>query len=163
MDFANWYHNACVCHMMEYTGTPIPEEMMAWAERSVERYREQELEEKQKSPMMAVVVAMGIYYGIRPLLERAFVAFPRTFTHENVEHTARSLVLSEAMRKYNQESILLRMQLHMITGKRYQFGRHTVLVEFTYMGATAALWDKQAINAKFISTETDPCRSQDPT
>lgn len=153
MDFLGWYHQSCISHMYEHMNKPLPESVSTWAKTNLEALRNKSEEEREAIPLLAVVLATGIDYGIRSLLERSFVAFPEHFTHDNVEQIARSLVLSEAMRKYNLESIFMKVKLHLHVSKQYTFGSHRVCVQWMYMGATAALNDKQVMQAYFVEDQ----------
>lgn len=138
MDFSGWYHMGCTCAMMEDMGVAIPARIMQWAQQQVFCYRLRSPDVKRESPMMALVVLYGIYYGIRSRLERAFVAYPALITHESIEHVARRMVIAEATRTFSRKVLVLPGVLHGITedtAETYSFGNVSATVSVRQLGS----------------------------
>jgi hypothetical protein len=138
--------------MLEDMSRPVPEETLNWAEGCVMRYRDQSLEDRAKTPMIAVIVAFGIYYGIRKTLERAFIAFPESFNPENIEMVTRQIVMSECMRRYNLDTMLMRITHKAIMGKRYYMGKHVLMVSFMVL-PYASPSDAETMHVHFIEED----------
>lgn len=146
--------------MLEDMGRGIPESTMDWAETCLATFREQSIPEREKTPMIAVIVFMGIYYGVRKELERAFVAFPATFTYENVEFVTRQFVMSECMRRYNLDTMMMRITNSACMSKRYYMGRTRLIVSFLVLPYSTPR-DAQTMTVHFMSNEPSPSETDE--
>lgn len=143
----HWYHQSCIAHMYEEMGKELPEQHYEWARECIEKFNNLPEDEKEDVNVYGLVIAFGIHYGIRRLLERAYIAFPQRFHHSLIDLYARKLALTNAIDRYNKETTCLRMALGIGSGIRYRYGDYHIHVNHpNYLNER----DYQQINAYFV-------------
>lgn len=148
----HWYHQSCIAHMYEEMGKELPEQHYEWARNTIQSFKDKSDEEKEDVYLYEMVVAFGIHYGIRRLLERAYIAFPENFSCERIELIARKLALTNAIDRYNRETTSLRICMGYGMGRRYKYGEYYIHVNHPF---TWNEMNHQQVNAHFVFYDKD--------
>lgn len=97
-----WYHHAALAKLYNDMNRPIPHTIMSWAKGQVDQMDAMsvvEPEQYKQIPILKLVTAYGIYYGVHGHLEAWHLATGKV-THENVFDICRRMATILSMREF---------------------------------------------------------------
>ena len=139
--------------MYEDMCQPYPAEMLTWAKNAISRLNKLDVAQVENEPLIGIVVAVGIMYGVRSRVERIFLAYPKAFSPHNTELLVRRIVLQDAMRRYNADTMPIRVLEGTCGGKRYYYGEYVVLV--AHRSGHQSSGTQAGMSAEFITVVED--------
>ena len=156
-----WYHMSAKAKLHHDLRRPVSEDVLKWASSEVERaealffldptaYRD--------IPLLRLVTAYGIQYGVHGQLETLYLATDKV-THDNLPHIAKRLCVVLSMREY-----IDRQWVELITegvtqaGPRIRRGSFAVGCSFTTLGSYVAGVDSNKLTAELYSPDQEESR-----
>ena len=97
-----WYHHAALAKLYNDMNRPIPDSIMKWSKSQVDHMDAMsvvEPEQFKEIPLLKLITAYGIYYGVHGHLEAWHLATGKV-THENVSDICKRMATILSMREF---------------------------------------------------------------
>ena len=156
-----WYHVAATSKLYLDLKRPIPKSARDWARKQVvdlEAFSFLEPEAFTRVPLLKLVTAYGIYYGVHGQLEAFYLSTDR-LNHDNVASVAKRMCVVLSMRDYiDRHWAELIVEGVTQKGPRLCRGEFGVSCSFATLGSYVPGVDSNKLTAELYTPEDSPHR-----